>query len=129
VAQAGTKALHILISGGTGFIGTELVRQLEASGHSVSKLVRRPTRASNEFSWNPARRELDPSAFDGIDVVINLSGVSTGRLPWTPSFEKQILQSRIDTSATIADTLSSLAIAPATFINASGVAFYGDRPG
>lgn len=128
-ASEGAPALRVLVAGASGFIGRELGAQLTASGHSVVRLVRRDAAASDEVSWDPSRHLLHPSAFDGVDAVICLSGASTGRIPWTPSYKRTILRSRVDAALTLTDTMRITATPPATFVCASAVGYYGDRPG
>ena len=50
--------MNIVISGASGLIGTALVERLRASGHTVTRLVRREAR-QGEISWDPARGVLD----------------------------------------------------------------------
>jgi uncharacterized protein (TIGR01777 family) len=121
--------MRILVSGASGLIGSELVRQLEADGHSVLKLVRRERRASDEYRWHPEAGVVDPALIASVEAVINLSGASTGRLPWTPGYKREILRSRIDTTRTLAEAINSSLTPPATFLSASAVGYYGDRPG
>ena len=118
----------MLVSGATGFIGTELVRQLEREGHTVKRLVRSQPKSANEINWAPSARMLDASVLDDIDAVINLSGASTGRLPWTKNYRKQILDSRIDSTTAIAEAMGRAATPPSVLLNASAVGIYGDRP-
>jgi uncharacterized protein len=65
--------MRILMSGASGLIGSALSSRLSADGHIVSRLVRRDAR-QGEFTWDPAAGTIDPTAFDGCDAVINLSG-------------------------------------------------------
>jgi NAD dependent epimerase/dehydratase family enzyme len=88
--------MRILVSGASGMIGTELRRQLEADGHDIVKLVRRERRASDEVRWFPTAHVVDPALIASADAIINLSGASTGRLPWTPGYKREILRSRVD---------------------------------
>jgi uncharacterized protein (TIGR01777 family) len=119
----------ILVSGASGYIGTELVAQLRQAGHRVTRLVRRPARVADEKSWDPYSGTLDPAIIDGTDAVINLSGASLARLPWTHSYKRTILESRRSATRTLARAIASAAIPPEVFVSGSAVGFYGDRPG
>jgi uncharacterized protein len=121
--------LRILVSGASGFIGTELVRQLEDHGHAVLRLVRSKPKSPNQVQWSPSTGTLDPTVLATVDAVINLSGASTGRVPWTKSYRKEILNSRVDATRTLAAAISSAAHPPTVFLSGSAIGYYGDRPG
>jgi uncharacterized protein len=125
----GRAGLRILVSGASGFIGTELVRQLEADGHTVIRLVRSKPKSPSEVHWSPSSGELDPTVLATVDAVINLSGASTGRIPWTKAYRREILNSRVDATRTLAAAISGAAHPPTVFLSGSAVGYYGDRPG
>jgi uncharacterized protein len=120
--------MRILISGSTGMIGTELCAQLEAAGHTVLRLVRRQPRSATEFNWAPASKIIDFSLIDSVDAVINLSGATTGRIPWTKGYRKQILDSRVTATQALAEAMGMASNPPAVFLSGSATGFYGDRP-
>lgn len=121
--------MKILISGASGFIGRELLRQLGEDGHEVFTLVRRRPATEHEINWAPSAHMLDSSVIDSVDAVINLSGASIGRLPWTAAYKKEILASRLQATRTLADAMNKASNPPAVFLSGSAVGIYGDRPG
>jgi uncharacterized protein (TIGR01777 family) len=127
--RAARTPLKILIAGGSGFIGRELTRQLVEDGHEVFTLVRRQPKSANEINWAPSAHMLDSSVMDEVDAVINLSGASIGRLPWTKSYKKQILDSRVQSTRTLVEAMVRATTPPSVFLSGSAVGIYGDRPG
>lgn len=124
--------MRIVIGGASGMIGTELARQLAARGDEVVRLVRRPVAAAGEVPWDPASGRLDAAALAGADAVVNLSGATLSRLPWTASYRERILASRLAATAAITGALHELSAAgqrvPA-LVSGSAVGVYGSRPG
>ena len=118
----------VLISGASGMIGSEVVRQLAEAGVEVHTLVRRAPREAHEHNWAPSAGMLDEGLLDRMDAVINFSGASLGKLPWTADYKKQILQSRLDTTRTLTDAMNRASSPPSVFLCGSAVGIYGDRP-
>jgi uncharacterized protein len=121
--------MRVLVAGASGFIGVELVDRLTAAGHDVVRLVRRRAQSPDEASWSPAAGIIDFTVMDRVDAVVNLAGASLARIPWTKSYRGEILDSRVSATRTLADAMRKARRAPPTFINASAVGYYGDRPG
>jgi uncharacterized protein (TIGR01777 family) len=119
---------RIVVSGASGLIGQPLVQALRAGGHRVTTLVRRAPKNANEIRWNPDAGELDAGALDGVDAVINLSGASIGRIPWTLPYRRELVSSRINATQLLAETMAGMSRPPATFLSGSAIGFYGDRP-
>lgn len=122
------SGMTVLIAGASGLIGTEVTKQLTAQGHEVLKLVRRPTSDKGEFTWSPSAGILDYNLVDRADAVINLSGASLSKLPWTAGYKREILQSRIDATRTLAQAMHHATTPPKVFLSGSAVGYYGDRP-
>ncbi len=120
-------SLRVLISGASGLIGTPLVTRLRSRGHEVHVLVRRQPRDATEHQWDPAAGDIDQKIVDHVDAVINLSGASIAKLPWTPAHKRAILQSRLDATGTIVGAIAQSPTPPQSLIQASAVGFYGNR--
>ena len=121
--------MRVLIAGASGFIGTALVERLTADGHEVVRLVRRRAQGPEEAAWSPAAGIIDFTVMDRVDAVVNLSGASLARLPWTKGYQGEIVDSRVTATRTLADAMRKARRPPAVFLSASAVGYYGDRPG
>ncbi len=116
--------MRIAIAGSSGLIGTELVVSLRADGHEVLRLVRRSPKAPTEVQWDPASGDIDLDALAGTEVFINLAGAGVGDHRWSDSYKKEILDSRVNATKTIARAAAQLRAK--TLVNASAIGWYGD---
>lgn len=126
--------MNVLIFGGTGFLGTELTKELLSAGYKVSVVTRNRQSAAgkapndaNLIEWDaqsplPSRDDLK-----GVDVVVNFAGESIGRRRWSRSVKQEIQNSRIHTTRAIVDAIREGAVNPTVLINASAVGYYGPR--
>jgi len=117
--------LKILLSGGSGLIGSALAPRLRADGHEVLRLVRREPRAADEVQWDPMRGELDPADLAGVEAAVHLSGASVNRR-WTQSSRRVIRESRVETTSLLAETLAKLSPLPKALLSGSAIGYYGD---
>jgi len=120
--------VRVVVSGASGFLGTSLVRSLRGDGHDVVRLVRRPARADDEAQWDPAAHRLEPTVLAGADAVVNVSGAGVGDHRWSESYKRKILDSRVDSTTTIATTIAGLPDSqrPKVLLNQSASGYYGD---
>src|SRR5690606_35719147 len=80
--------------------------------------------------WHPGEWRVDPAVLAGADALISLGGASVGHLPWTASYQRELLDSRIEVTRTLADAEIGLgAQAPGRWVSASAVGWYGSQPG
>jgi uncharacterized protein len=121
--------MNIFMTGGTGFVGTFLSRQLVSNGHCVTILTQSKPRAERNANGigylegiSTQKGEWQKSAREH-DAVINLAGASIFSR-WSQKQKQLILSSRIDTTRNIVDALQDKAEA-VTFISASAVGYYG----
>ena len=117
---------RVAITGSTGLIGSALSSYLRGRGDEVVRLVRRPVQAPDEVRWDPAAHLLAPADLAGVTAVVHLAGAGVGDHRWTPSYQQQILGSRVDGTQTIAKALADLG-EPVRLVSGSAVGVYGDR--
>jgi uncharacterized protein len=117
--------LKIVVSGGSGLIGSAVVPQLRAAGHQVIRLVRRDPAAPDEVRWDPANGQLNPTDLAGVDAAVHLSGASVSRR-WTQASRRAIRQSRVESTTLLAETLATLSPLPKVLLSGSAIGFYGD---
>ena len=117
--------MQIAITGSTGLIGKALVRALRDEGLTVIRLVRRPATAEDEVRWDPFG-EVDSGALEGVDAVVHLAGAGLGDHRWTESYKRQVRDSRVEGTRTLARALARLDRRPAVLVSGSAVGFYGD---
>ena len=119
---------RVLISGGTGLIGSALTAALRADGLTVNHLVRRKEPTSpGEVAWTPTSAIVDIAAMEGHDAVVHLGGANLAQGRWTKSRKQILRNSRVDTTRVLVDALARLQKKPSVFICASGVGYYGSR--
>lgn len=121
----------ILLTGGTGFIGSELVRELLAEGHKVTLLSRNPVVATNLFGTKIQSVAWDFSAPLTLainhDHVIHLAGEPIFGRRWNTAFKAKLRNSRIESTRRIVEAMGKAKTKPHTFLCASAVGYYGDR--
>jgi uncharacterized protein (TIGR01777 family) len=120
--------VRYVLAGASGLLGSALRVWLAEAGHDVVRLVRRPAQSPSESTWDPYAGTVDTEVVAAADVVINLAGASLARWPWTASYRRQILASRVRTTDTLATAIAAAPTPPA-YIVASGVASYGNDRG
>lgn len=118
----------ILITGATGLIGTELVRQCQRDGISVNYLTTSKEKIENSenyngFYWNPMKGEIDTNAFQGVSAIINLVGASISKR-WTKKYKKVIIESRVKSMELLYKNLQEIDHNIEHFISASGISIY-----
>ena len=120
--------MHIVVGGASGFLGGPLTALLRENGHQVTVLIRSGTPGEHSSLWDPAAGRIDQGLIDSADAVINLSGAPISHWPWTASYRRKVLQSRLSCTKTIANAIAA-APQPPIMISASGMSAYGSNRG
>lgn len=118
--------MRVLISGASGLVGTEVIRQLEAEGHEALRLVRRKPTSTNEVEWNPTAGYIQEGIMETIDAVVNMAGATTGKIPWTAKYKEEIVSSRLDSTRTLVKAMADAKKRPSVLVSGSASGFYGD---
>jgi uncharacterized protein (TIGR01777 family) len=126
--------MKILITGGTGFIGSHLLRQLSNETHHIIILTRSGSKTTTlnkaiieSFHWDPRTTGAWSKEVDGCDVVINLIGKNVFEQRWNENVKQEILNSRIIPTKLLVEAIGNAKHKPSVLISASAVGFYGDR--
>ncbi len=116
--------MNILITGGRGFIGSALSRELRSAGHKVIVTTRQRTDAKEMLSWNPPE-PISHDIISDIDAVINLAGEPIASERWTKRRKKLIMSSRINATSALVQSMQNADPKPKVFISASAIGYYG----
>ena len=84
--------MHILMTGGTGLIGTATSAALHAAGHKLTILTRRARPATDKETYVTALVDCA----EPVDAVINLAGAGLADRRWSSAYKRQIVSSRVD---------------------------------
>jgi len=119
--------MKILITGSHGLVGKALISELVKDGHEIVSLVRHKSEGASEIEWHPNQRSIDSERVSGFDVVVHLAGESIASGRWTDEKKRKIRESRVDGTTLLSRALAQSSKAPATFISASAIGYYGNR--
>ena len=141
---------NILITGGTGLIGTALSRMLLEKGYDVTLLSRKgktsgkgsPSSAGNAVSaspgpssagpstlrtahWDPRTQVIDSEAIRQADYIIHLAGAGVADKRWSKKRKKEIVESRTTSSALLVKALQEIPNKVQAVVSVSGIGWYG----
>ena len=119
--------MNIMISGGTGLLGTALTKSLLADGHKVFILSRTYTKRSDVqiIKWDARTTDGWGHLVNEMDVVIHLAGRSTSAWPWSAANKKSFEDSRILPGLALAQAIQAATRRPSLFVQVSGINHYG----
>lgn len=121
--------MHIVIAGGSGFVGQQLQKYLIKQNHQVTILTRNPkkieqTTQLKAIEWLNEKSEPEKELTD-VDAIVNLAGESINGIRWTKEKKRKILESRISSTKELIRIIGKLDFKPQVLINASAIGYYG----
>jgi len=116
----------ILITGGTGFVGTRLAEALADAGHAVTVLTRDPRKGRKFRGRVTLIENLATLGRDTpFDAIVNLAGEPVADARWSEAKRRTILESRLSTTEAVVKFIAKARRKPAVLVSASAVGFYG----
>jgi uncharacterized protein len=123
--------MKVAVTGSSGLIGTALVAALRADGHEVIRLVRTAPAAPDAVAWDPRadRGGLDPRSLEGVVAVVHLAAAGVADKRWTPGYQAEIRDSRVQGTRALAGALAAMAAPPRVLLSGSAIGWYGNTGG
>ena len=115
----------VAVTGARGLVGAALAQSLATHGTRLIRLVRGALR-DGEAAWDVDQGLVDPSSFTDVDAVVHLAGenIAVGR--WNEAKKRRILESRVQGTRNLCESLVNLPTPPKTLVCASAIGYYGD---
>jgi len=121
----------VLITGGTGLIGKALGQALLDKGYKVIILSRQSIDSASSFSyasWNVEQQTIEKSAIEMADYIVHLAGAGVAERRWTKKRKQEIVNSRVNSSRLIAESLRTIPNKVKAVVSASAIGWYGPDP-
>ena len=120
--------MNILITGGTGFIGTPLVARLAQDGHKITILTRQEKLTSPFQAVTFCRNLAHFQDLNDFDAVINLAGEPIFDKRWTEKQKRILQESRLNITRQLVELIEKSSKPPHTLLSGSATGYYGDLP-
>ena len=119
----------VLITGGTGMVGTSLTELLLSKGYQVIILTRKPQVSQipnlTYAVWDISKGYIDPSAIGQADAIVHLAGAGVADKRWSKKRKQEIVDSRVKSGALLVKYLSESSHQVKTVVAASAIGRYG----
>ena len=119
----------VVITGGTGLIGTALTKALAAKGYNVIILSRSRKQSSEKnifyAVWDLSKQTIDEDAIKNADYIVHLAGANVGEKRWTEKRKKEIVDSRVDSGNLLVKALKEIPNKIKAVISSSAMGYYG----
>lgn len=122
--------MRILITGATGLIGREIVKICHGKNIKVNYLTTSKSKILQDdnykgFYWNPKLQDIDKNCFIDVDAIIHLAGATVSKR-WTPTYKKEILNSRKQSTELLINALKGESHTIKQVVSASAIGIYPD---
>ena len=117
----------ILIAGGTGLIGKEIIKQLENEDviiHVLSRSKHQDKGKLKFFQWDLDKQWIEEGAMQ-VDHIINLTGAGVADKRWTDERKKILIESRTQAADLLSKSIG-LEQKIESYVSASAIGYYGD---
>jgi uncharacterized protein len=117
------RNIHVVIGGGSGFIGTALTKALRARSDRVTLISRTP--GPDRITWD----DLKKNGLPDCDAVVNLAGqhILNLRRRWDDEYREEVIHSRVDTTLALVAAMNASKKPPSVFVSTAGKCVYGTR--
>lgn len=125
--------MRVVITGGSGLIGSEVARDLGGAGYEVVILTRDPAKAgplppnTRAVRWDGRTAEGWGSLLDGETGIVHLAGESIASGRWTAEKKRRIRDSRVESGKAVLEAIRQAATKPRVLLQGSAVGYYGPR--
>jgi uncharacterized protein len=123
---------RVIITGGTGLIGSALARELSPAGYEVIILTRNPAAARGlpagvrAIAWDGRTAQGWGDLVNGDTVIVNLAGEPIAPLPWwLPGRRKRLVDSRVNAGRAVTAAVQAAQARPRVLVQSSAVGYYG----
>jgi uncharacterized protein len=130
IQKTGGVSMKILVTGGTGFVGTQLTTRLIQDGNEVTILTRSvkgskaPSTGISYLQGDPTQKGPWQESIKNHDAIINLAGASIFS-KWTEEYKKLIIESRMTTTRNLVEGIPAQSDKKITLFSTSAVGYYG----
>ena len=121
---------NVLITGGTGLVGSKLTKVLADKSYSVSYLSRKSSyqkQGVSVYQWKLKAPEIEKSTFENTQYIVHLAGANIGEKRWSETQKRLLVESRLDSSEILYTKLKAHGQNIKAVISASAVGIYGDH--
>ena len=116
---------RVLITGGTGLVGTAVKNLLLQKGYEVVLLTRSTVSDKGYAHWDINAGTIDTTAIAEADYIIHLAGAGVADKRWSEARKQEILDSRTKSSALLVKALDETPNKVKAVISASAIGWYG----